>query len=411
MDNMTGFASDGAAVFTGTKTGVSTRLKECLLSLVTVYCKDHRLALACCDSFTEVPLFKTDKLLEDLYCYYKYSSVRTVSLREVQKSFHEARLNIKEAKHHRWLSHSYLVVDLEAHTIAADPQPKNPVNLHILLLLADVLPHLASLSMHMQGNDVNLASAPVDVEKTIATLQKGKKTDGTWLAKAEALMKDLSIDTPTDDMIIFDTARVQFLDVVVNNIGRQFADTEVIEALAVLSSLREIPAFYAMSGMEVVAAKYDMNLDELLDQWHGFTELMATTESTSRTLTDIVRLFYNQQQRRTGLIASFPLVARLSAIAATVPISTAEVKRVFSQLKLIKTDHRCSLEAATLDMLLNVKLNCSTEMFERFLPQVVCKFFNKKDRRLVKTYISAYMEKNNNKNKLVMCDLCVLVLT
>ncbi|WAR01280.1 hypothetical protein MAR_007838 [Mya arenaria] len=53
-------------------------------------------ALACRDSFKEVPLFKkTDKLPEDLYRYYKYSSVRTASLCEVQKSFHEAPLNIK----------------------------------------------------------------------------------------------------------------------------------------------------------------------------------------------------------------------------------------------------------------------------------------------------------------------------
>lgn len=133
INNMTGFASDGAAVFTGTKTGVTTRLKEKIPGLVTVHCKDHRLALACRDSFKEVPLFKkTDKLLEDLYRYYKNSSVHTASLKEVQKSFDDAPINIKQAKHHRWLSHSQsvnsivrsyrsLVVDLQSHTVAGDP--------------------------------------------------------------------------------------------------------------------------------------------------------------------------------------------------------------------------------------------------------------------------------------------------
>ena len=68
INNMTGCASDGAAVFTGAKTGVTTRLKAQIPGLVTVHCKDYRLALACRDCFKEVPLFKkTDKLLEDLY--------------------------------------------------------------------------------------------------------------------------------------------------------------------------------------------------------------------------------------------------------------------------------------------------------------------------------------------------------
>lgn len=64
-DNMTGFASDGAAIFTGKKMGMARRLKAQLLELVTVHCKDHCLALACRDSFQQVPIFKkTDKFLK-----------------------------------------------------------------------------------------------------------------------------------------------------------------------------------------------------------------------------------------------------------------------------------------------------------------------------------------------------------
>ena len=414
INNMTGFASDGAAVFTGAKTGVTTRLKAQIPGLVTVHCKDHRLALACRDSFKEVPLFKkTDKLLEDLYRYYKNSSVHTASLKEVQKSFEDAPINIKQAKHHRWLSHSQsvnsivrsyrsLVVDLESHTVSGDPvgngilkQLKQPVNVNILLLLADVLPHLATLSLYLQGNDANLGTAAARVAKTISILKKRKTVDGNWLAKAPTLITDLGIDSPDDDTTTFQTARVRFIDAIVQNIDRRFADTDVMEALAVLdlSSIPEIPSFYGMTEMETLATHFSMDVDELVCQWQGFTEIVSSTVPDDRTLPKVVKLFHGPEHRSKGLATSFPLVARLSAIAATVPVSTADVERVFSQLKLIKTDHRCSLKSSTLDQLLNVKLNCTSEMYERLLPDVVTKFFGVKDRRLSKA-ISAHMKKH-----------------
>ena len=402
---MTGFASDGAAVFTGAKTGVTTRLKEQIPGLVTVHCKDHRLALACRDSFKEVPLFKkTDKLLEDLYRYYKNSSVHTASLKEVQKSFEDAPINIKQAKHHRWLSHSQsvnsivrsyrsLVVDLESHTVSGDPvgngilkQLKQPVNLNILLLLADVLPHLATLSLYLQGNDANLGTAAVRVAKTISIVEKRKTVDGNWLGKSSSMIAELGIQSTDEDTAKFQTARVSFLQAIVENINRRFADTDVMEALAVLdlSTMPEIPSFYGTTEMETLADQYNMDYDELLSQWQGFTEIVTSSVPAERTLPKVLKLFYGPEHQNKGLKASYPLVARLAAIAATVPVSTAEVERVFSQLKLIKTDHRCSLKAETLDKLLNVKLNCSTDMYKRLLPVIVTKFFGVKDRRLTK---------------------------
>ncbi|WAR09932.1 LOW QUALITY PROTEIN: hypothetical protein MAR_035008, partial [Mya arenaria] len=91
MAHMTGFASDGAAVFTGRKTGFGN----------------------------------LDKTLENLYFYYKYSSARKASLHAIQEAFNEVPVAPKQAKHHRWLSHenavksvvrSYrcIVADLEA---------------------------------------------------------------------------------------------------------------------------------------------------------------------------------------------------------------------------------------------------------------------------------------------------------
>ena len=58
-----------------------------------------------------------------------------------------------------------------------------------------------------------------------------------------------------------------------------------------------------------------------------------------------------------GFKDQYPHIAKLLATAITLPLSTAEVERIFSQLKLIKTDHRNRLNVKTLNNLLMVKLN------------------------------------------------------
>ena len=71
------------------------------------------------------------------------------------------------------------------------------------------------------------------------------------------------------------------------------------------------------------------------------------------------------------------------AAAGVLPLSTAEVERVFSQLKLIKTNHRCSLKTKRLEQLLNIELNSTDDLFNKLMPTVVMTFFRMELRRLV----------------------------
>jgi hypothetical protein len=175
IQNMAGFASDGAVVFLGRNNGVAKQLKDQNPQILTHHCREHRLALACRHSFKQIPIIKkVDQTLEALYKYYKYSCCNTDRLKKVQKAFNEAPLTIKQAKHHRWLSHnqaitsiarSYrsLVGDLESSEIGKDPvgnvllkSIKDPSITRVILLLADVLPHVCSLSLVFQKRDVHL---------------------------------------------------------------------------------------------------------------------------------------------------------------------------------------------------------------------------------------------------------------
>jgi hypothetical protein len=45
-------------------------------------------------------------------------------------------------------------------------------------------------------------------------------------------------------------------------------------------------------------------------------------------------------------------------------MSTAEVERVFSQVKLVKCDHRNRIKQVTMNNILHVKLNCNKQCYE-----------------------------------------------
>jgi hypothetical protein len=62
--------------------------------------------------------------------------------------------------------------------------------------------------------------------------------------------------------------------------------------------------------------------------------------------------------------------------AAVLPLSTAEVERVFSQVKLVKCDHINRMKQVTMNNILHVKLNCNKQCYEHVSDTVVAFFEN-----------------------------------
>jgi hypothetical protein len=77
-----------------------------------------------------------------------------------------------------------------------------------------------------------------------------------------------------------------------------------------------------------------------------------------------------------GLSALYPNnIIHLMNTAAVLPLSTAEVERVFSQVKLVKCDHRNRMKQVTMNNILHFKLNCNKQCYEHVSDTVVDKFF------------------------------------
>ena len=92
------------------KKGVAALLKDNNKKVIFIYCRDHSLAVANKDTFASISLLnKLDELLNDIYKYYKYSTVNIARLKQVQEAFYEKKLVIKQIKHHRWLLHNQAI--------------------------------------------------------------------------------------------------------------------------------------------------------------------------------------------------------------------------------------------------------------------------------------------------------------
>ena len=84
-----------------------------------------------------------------------------------------------------------------------------------------------------------------------------------------------------------------------------------------------------------------------------------------------------------GLSALYPNnIIHLMSTAAVLPLSTAEVERVFSQVKLVKCDHRNRMKQVTMNNILHVKLNYNKQCYEHVSDTVVDKFFRVNDRKI-----------------------------
>jgi hypothetical protein len=84
-----------------------------------------------------------------------------------------------------------------------------------------------------------------------------------------------------------------------------------------------------------------------------------------------------------SLVASFPNLARLAAIAMVLPITTATVERSFSNMKLIKTRLRNRMGAATLDQTMRISIEGPEKISTNNLDNIIQHWKEQKKRKLL----------------------------
>ena len=91
-------------------------------------------------------------------------------------------------------------------------------------------------------------------------------------------------------------------------------------------------------------------------------QVIKIEECHERSIMACLKLLLNE---KLGLSALYPNNSiHLMSTAAVLPLSTAEVERVFSQVKLVKCDHINRMKQVTMNNILHVKLNCNKQCYE-----------------------------------------------
>ena len=78
----------------------------------------------------------------------------------------------------------------------------------------------------------------------------------------------------------------------------------------------------------------------------------------------------------------FSNLSKIGAVCLSIPVTTASVERSFSQMKLIKTRLRNSLNDKSLSNLMKIALESPDELTDSHLEEVV-NVWNRKSRRIV----------------------------
>ena len=177
MSNIIGLGFDGAATFSGKKTGVQARLKKHAPHAVFVHCHCHMLQLACVQAANSTPGIKhVYTTLTTLWKYFHYSPKRAESLKEIQKVLELPELKVIKPSDTRWLSYQMCVKAVKANynalmlTLSNNYQyfhESEALGLHKILsqfstiasiyLLDYVLPITAKLSKTLQSKQLVLS--------------------------------------------------------------------------------------------------------------------------------------------------------------------------------------------------------------------------------------------------------------
>ena len=408
ITKMAALGSDGASVMLGNKDGVAAKLQKKSKCLIAIHCCNHRLALAARDSFKETEqMVAVEELMDNLYNFYHWSPNRSNSLHKVQEVFDEAPLSIKQAKHFRWLSfdsavesvrmsYKSLLLDLEhlasskrditesAKASGIRKKLLSYQNLYIIHMLSDVLPKLCSLSVVFQRKEVNLAEVKPIMSQTCEELRGIRSgQQGVHLGKVEKAAEQFKIVVSHQEKQKMESVKDKFISAVLQNLEDRLKQPEIVNCLAKLDLTnveRDMITFYGMTEITILAEYFHLDDDSLLDEWDRFKSfiLRESQESTIPHAADIIGLaaFLSKGE---SFRSVFPMMYKLYSTAAVLPVSTAEVERLFSAMKLVYTDHRSSLKVPTVDKLLQIKLNVNDSFPYK---EVAAKWYKMKKRRI-----------------------------
>ncbi|XP_053406383.1 uncharacterized protein LOC128559206 [Mercenaria mercenaria] len=211
--------------------------------------------------------------------------------------------------------------------------------LYYILLLCDMCATLARLTLLFEQENVDLSCVYPQVHSTIHNIEKMKRHPGPYLSKVENMAASLGIEKRNEEKV--KEVRDKFIVSLTDHLEERLEHIEVVSALSVLD-LSRVPAnqctFHGDIEISQLSNHLQLPEDDVLFEWNDLKEKFNPVLSSCTRKFMLEKL--HETKETTGIIN--PLMNKLLSIHQTLILSTAPVERVFSQVKLIVTEHRNS---------------------------------------------------------------------
>ena len=442
---LVGQGYDGAAAFSGHRSGVQKRMRVHAGHALYIHCSCHRLQLASIQAAESVtPIKKMFGTMESLWKMFYYSPKKAEALKDVQCVLNLPELKVDKPSDTRWLSHerclrairkelSSLIITLDNFYEGSGDAEAYGLSLVLssfsgiatIFLLSAVLDLLARLNCFMQKKSADFSRLPIILEGVISEVKELKKDGAEWCNQVETNISKLtneqgiqirSSSTRTGCANVTtmseyrESVATPYIDSVVSNITSRFSDTSV--KLLVSSSIfdpallpsdeaslsdygtEQLQALVDFYGNEVTTEfdgkKYTssplIDGDEVFAEWRLFKralarEVKALVEKKKLTNLPTLQEVKRDMESTNTYTDIFPEIFKLLNILLTLAVGTATVERSFSQMKLVKTRLRNRVSDINLARLMRIAIE-GPELTEIDFNEIL-EVFKEKNRRIL----------------------------
>lgn len=424
VGRIVGLGFDGAATFSGKKTGVQARIKKHTPHALFVHCHCHLLQLACVQAANKTPgINHVYTTLTTLWKHFHYSPKRAEGLKEIQSVLELPEMKVIKPSDTRWLAHercvkavkaSYSAIVLTLASIYENSHEPEALGIHNALcklssiaamyLLDFTLPQVAKLSKALQTEKLDLSVISSLVDATLQSLDDAVLPAANWVLELLDHVDDLKTSTgvtiDADKILSFqNTVGKPFVADLKANITSRFSSSSAVVSALSIFDPRKVPKLgsvalptYGDESIEKLLAHYgeDKSAEtvdgeetvktalvssEIRTEWKTFRQLLVKQPRDSTT-SQLKELATNDM-----LKAMFPNLQTIASIGLSIPVSTASVERSFSQMKLIKTRLRNALSGNSLSHLMKIAIESPETLSEIDLEEIV-HVWQRKSRRI-----------------------------
>ena len=257
---------DGAATFSGKKSGVQARMKNHSPHALFVDCHCHQLQLTCVQTANGTAgIEHVYVTLTTLWKSFYYSPKRAQSLKEIQKVLDFPELKIVKPSDTRWLAHERCVRAVKAsysaiitaldHIYSESHEPEalgikkalcKKSTIAAIYLLDYVLPQVAKLSRALQTENLDLSMISSLLDATLHSVVDAVLSSSSWVLELLEAAQDLETaneeQITQEDISTFQEKIGQcFIHQLRDSITSRFTSSDVVSSFSIFDP-RKVPA-------------------------------------------------------------------------------------------------------------------------------------------------------------------------